>query len=138
MFYTYVLKSVNHNFLYKGHCQNLEERLIQHNSGQTESIWPYIPFTIIYTETFQTRQEAIKRERYFKSASGRRFLKNKLASQYNARPADASRTGIVYEPPKLQMQVRFPPRLQKKSSCFMLMFQKASIMIFITKVIAKI
>ncbi|MFM6925598.1 MAG: GIY-YIG nuclease family protein [Ferruginibacter sp.] len=79
MFYAYVLKSVHHDFYYKGHCENLDERLNQHNSGKTESIRPYIPFILVYTEEFNTRDDAISREKYFKSAAGRRFLKSKLA-----------------------------------------------------------
>ena len=80
MFYAYVLKSINHDFLYKGHCENLEKRLIQHNSGMTTSTRPYLPFTIIYYESFETMEEAIAREKYFKTASGRRYLKNNLNS----------------------------------------------------------
>ena len=38
MFYAYVLKSVGNDYYYKGHCQNLEKRLEQHNPGMTESI----------------------------------------------------------------------------------------------------
>ncbi len=45
----------------------------------TESIRPYIPFSLVYKEEFITREEAISREKYFKTAAGRRFLKNKLA-----------------------------------------------------------
>jgi putative endonuclease len=80
MFFAYVLKSIHHDFYYKGHCENLEVRLRQHNSGKTESIRPYIPFLIIYSESFATREEAIQREKYFKSAAGRRFLKKKIIS----------------------------------------------------------
>ena len=80
MFYAYVIKSMNHDFFYKGHCEDMNERLVQHNSGMTESIRPYIPFELIYWEEFMTREEAIKREKYFKSAAGRRYLKKKLAS----------------------------------------------------------
>jgi putative endonuclease len=79
MFFVYVIKSRNFEFLYKGHCQDLEERLKQHNAGQTKSIKSYIPFDLIYHEQFETRPEAIKREKYFKSAAGRRYLKSKLA-----------------------------------------------------------
>ena len=75
MYYTYVIKSIRHDFYYKGHCENLDERLKQHNSGMTESIRPYIPFEIAYFEEFATREDAIKREKYFKSSAGRRFLK---------------------------------------------------------------
>ena len=78
MFYAYVLKSIEHGYYYKGHCQDLEKRLHQHNSGMTESIRPYIPFTLIYFEAFETKQEAIEREKYYKSAAGRRYLKRIL------------------------------------------------------------
>lgn len=81
MFFAYVIQSINFPCVYKGHCENLEERLKQHNSGMTESIKPFIPFEIVYFESFETRQEAIKREKYFKSAAGRRFLKSKLRSK---------------------------------------------------------
>ncbi len=79
MFYAYVIKSIAHDFYYKGHCENLEERLAQHNSGFTTSIKPYIPFKFAYYEEFATREEAILREKYFKTSAGRRFLKSKLA-----------------------------------------------------------
>lgn len=78
MFFAYVIKSVDHDYFYKGHCEDLEKRLKQHNAGYTESIKKWIPFKIIYFESFDTREEAIRREKYFKSAAGRRFLKNKL------------------------------------------------------------
>ena len=77
MYYAYVLKSINHGFQYKGHCQDLEKRLSQHNSGMTESIRPYIPFEIVYKEEFASESEAIAREKYFKTSAGRRYL-NKM------------------------------------------------------------
>lgn len=46
----------------------------------TKSIKPYIPIEIVYFEEFASRQEAIKREKFFKSAAGRRFLKTKIPS----------------------------------------------------------
>jgi putative endonuclease len=80
MYFAYVLKSVEHNYFYKGHCQDLEKRLQQHNSGMTQSIRSYIPFTIVYSEAFETEEQAIQREKYFKTAAGRRFLKKILTS----------------------------------------------------------
>jgi putative endonuclease len=68
MYFAYGLKSINHDYYYKGHCQDLEKRLAQHNSGMTESIRPYIPFRIVYFENFETEMEAILKEKYFKSA----------------------------------------------------------------------
>jgi putative endonuclease len=46
----------------------------------TESIRPYIPFKIVYTEEFETEKEPILPEIYFKSLAGRRFLKKVLVS----------------------------------------------------------
>ena len=80
MFFVYVIKSTNHDYFYKGYCHDLKIRLQQHNSGMTESIKPYIPFEIVYFEKFETEKEAILREKYFKTATGRRYLKSKLAS----------------------------------------------------------
>jgi putative endonuclease len=78
MSYTYVIKSIE--FYYKGHSENIDKRLVQHNSGMTTSIKKFAPFKVVYFETFNTREEAIKREKYFKSAAGRRYLKTKLVS----------------------------------------------------------
>jgi putative endonuclease len=78
MFYAYVIRSLSSGFIYKGHCQDLEGRLKQHNAGMTESTRPYAPFGLVYSEEFELREDAIRREKYFKSSAGRRFLKKKL------------------------------------------------------------
>jgi putative endonuclease len=78
MYFAYVLKSIEHEYFYKGHCRNLEKRILQHNSGMTESIRPYAPFQLVYSEEFVTEKEAIEREKYFKTSAGRRYLKKKL------------------------------------------------------------
>lgn len=77
-YFSYILYSIDYNRFYKGHCENLEERLKQHNSGFTKSTKPFISCKIVYYEEFENRNEAIKREKYFKTAAGRRFLKNKI------------------------------------------------------------
>jgi len=78
MYFAYVLKSEKFNFYYKGHCLDLNRRLQQHNSGMTHSIRPYLPFKIVYFEEFENEQQAVDREKYFKSGAGRRFLAKKL------------------------------------------------------------
>ena len=75
MFFAYVIKSVNHDYYYKGHCSDISKRLEQHNSCMTKYIKAYIPFYVVYYETVE---ETIDREKYFKTAAGRRYLKNKL------------------------------------------------------------
>jgi len=78
MNYAYVIYSPSFKRLYKGHCHNLDQRLNEHNSGKVKSTKAFRPWQFIYFEEFQTLNEAVKRETYFKSAAGRRYLKNKI------------------------------------------------------------
>ncbi len=80
MYYCYVIKSEKKDYFYKGYCEDLIKRIDQHNKGLTKSIKSYIPFKLVYFESFETKEEAIKREQYFKTSAGRKFLKNKLFS----------------------------------------------------------
>jgi putative endonuclease len=75
MYYVYILKSKIDGSLYKGQTENLQNRLHQHNSGKTLSTSKKRPWDIFYFEQFDTREQALKREKYFKSAAGRRFIK---------------------------------------------------------------
>ena len=74
MFYTYILKSLKDGGYYFGHTSNLTERLAQHNSALTKSIRSRIPFIIHYFEQFESKSEAYKRELFFKSYEGRKWL----------------------------------------------------------------
>jgi len=76
-FYVYVLKSISHNKRYIGSCMNLTIRLENHNKGKVKSSKAYRPYEIVYTEEYQSRTDAIKREKFFKTINGYNFLKNK-------------------------------------------------------------
>ena len=71
----YVLKD-RHDRIYIGQTQNLEKRLIDHNSGRTKSLHGRNPFQLVYTEEFKTRTKAVKKERALKSGQGRAWLKD--------------------------------------------------------------
>jgi putative endonuclease len=79
MYIVYVLKSVNLNFTYVGMTDNLERRLYQHNHKLGRSTRPYAPFNLIYTESFDDRASARKREKYLKSTAGKIYLRKVLA-----------------------------------------------------------
>jgi putative endonuclease len=74
MFYTYVLKSKKDKKLYIGQTSNLLRRIIDHNLGLVKSTKYRKPLIKVYHETFNTRSEAIKREKYLKTGRGREFL----------------------------------------------------------------
>jgi len=75
IWYTYVLLSLKNRDLYKGITNNLERRLLEHNTGKNRSTRANVPWKLVYFEKFTTRIEARTREVFFKSGSGREFLK---------------------------------------------------------------
>ncbi|HEY4527330.1 MAG TPA: GIY-YIG nuclease family protein [Candidatus Paceibacterota bacterium] len=64
--------------LYKGMTNNLGRRLQEHGRGSTKTTAKMKKPTVAYAEEFDTFEAARKRELYFKTAAGRRFLKKKL------------------------------------------------------------
>jgi len=75
MYYVYVLRSIPSGRLYKGYCSDLQRRLLEHNTGKTTSTKPFVPWKIVYYEVLYSLEEAVAREKYFKTSAGRRFLK---------------------------------------------------------------
>ena len=67
MFHLYILLSEKTNKFYIGSTGNLEDRIIRHNSGRSKATKSGIPWKLLYTEEFETRSEAIKREQELKS-----------------------------------------------------------------------
>jgi len=76
MFYVYAIKSISRNYIYVGLTSNLEKRLEYHNKGYERTTKPYLPFRLIYTETFDNRIDARQKEKYLKSGIGKNFLKS--------------------------------------------------------------
>ncbi|WP_417444584.1 GIY-YIG nuclease family protein [Joostella sp.] len=97
IYYVYVLRSGFDGRLYKGHTNRLEERVREHNSGKTKSTKGYKPWVLVYYEEFNTRELAITRERYFKSGSGREFLKTKIRPRGATEYLPAGRQGAKFE-----------------------------------------
>jgi len=76
MFYIYVLRSNKRNYCYVGLTDNITRRCEEHNRGKNKTTKPYRPFELIWQESFKTRAEARKREKYLKSGVGKEFLKS--------------------------------------------------------------
>jgi len=74
MFTTYILKSQKDLGYYFGHCQDIDLRLMRHNQGKVRSTKSRTPFILHYKELFPTKSEAYKRELFFKSLEGRKWL----------------------------------------------------------------
>ena len=77
MFYTYILLSLKDKTYYYGSTENIDKRLQTHNSGKVRYTKGHLPYKLHYFESYLTRSEAIKREKFFKSIEGYNSLKSK-------------------------------------------------------------
>lgn len=78
MFYTYVLKSKKDHKLYIGYTNDLKKRFEKHCNGLVESTKLRRPLELIYYEACLDKEKAVKREKYFKTGFGRRYLKSRI------------------------------------------------------------
>ena len=78
MYFVYVLKSEKDGRLYTGITNDINRRIKEHNHGKksTPSTINRGPFTLLYFEKLNDRKIARNREKYFKSGSGREFIKS--------------------------------------------------------------
>lgn len=81
MFSTYILQSEQNGRYYIGQTDNIVKRLRQHNSGDSFSTRPYMPWTLVYEKRFTERIEAVQFERFIKKQKSRKFIE-KLIAQY--------------------------------------------------------
>ncbi len=73
--YIYILESLKDKKNYTGYTSNLERRLSEHTQGMVKSTRNRRPLKLIHKEEFSTKQDAIKREKFLKSRTGRREVK---------------------------------------------------------------
>ncbi len=71
----YVIES-KEGYRYTGITEDIEKRLVEHNN-KLLSFWTKrgSNWKIIYSETYNNKQDALKREQWLKSGVGREYLK---------------------------------------------------------------
>lgn len=75
MYWVYVLYSTKFEKIYIGYTSDLEQRILSHNSLAKKGYTiKYRPWELIHTEVYQTKKDALLRERQLKSAAGRKFI----------------------------------------------------------------
>ena len=78
MYFIYILYSQRVKNLYVGHTSNLEKRLKKHNDGLVKTTKNRRPLILIHKESYTTRYDAMRREKYLKSLYGSRVRKQIL------------------------------------------------------------
>jgi len=76
-FYIYVIQSERDGIWYVGLSSDPKSRLNQYNAGKSKFTKGHLPWILIYTEKVGDLPEARKKEKYYKTAAGKRRL-NKI------------------------------------------------------------
>ena len=88
MYAVYILYSLTSGKTYVGYTNNVSRRLQEHNSTESSGFtMRYRPWTLIRTEEFSTKLEAMSREKYLKTGKGREEVKRFVVSFLSDRGA---------------------------------------------------
>jgi putative endonuclease len=85
-YFTYIIKSKINDRYYIGSSDNLARRLTLHNEGNTISTKAYIPWELVYFETFETKSEALIREKHLKKMKSKKYIEWLVESHSEGRP----------------------------------------------------
>lgn len=75
MYYTYALLSVVTGKIYIGYSADLKKRIKTHLCKSVHTTKRMGQIKLIFYEAFVSKQDAIRREKYFKTTKGKRALK---------------------------------------------------------------
>ncbi len=84
-YYVYILQSESTGRYYIGHTDDLERRVLQHNDpeyhGSKTTKRFHGPWTVVYSETYKTRSEAVVREKQIKVWKSRKMIAQLVESR---------------------------------------------------------
>lgn len=78
MYFVYILFSLKDRKLYTGMSGNLKQRYQQHKRGEVNATKYRLPVLLIHYETYRSKTDAERREKYLKGGNGRASLKIQL------------------------------------------------------------
>ncbi|MBI4281750.1 GIY-YIG nuclease family protein [Candidatus Uhrbacteria bacterium] len=79
-YYTYVLLSLKDYKFYIGFSADLVQRVKDHQRGNNTSTAKRLPLVLIFYEAFLSKEDALRREAYFKTNKGKTTLRQMLRS----------------------------------------------------------
>jgi len=74
MFFLYILKNRESGRYYIGSTNNLDRRLREHLKGKTRTTKVLKTYSLVYTEEFETSQQAQQREKKLKSYKSSKYI----------------------------------------------------------------
>ena len=82
MVYVYVLQSALDGNFYTGCTHDLRKRLLLHSCGKIKATTNRVPLHLIYYEACRDVGDAFRREKYLKTAYGKRFIKTRCRGYF--------------------------------------------------------
>jgi len=73
-FYVYILQSESSGRYYVGQTKDLAKRVAYHNANYSLALKNRGPWKLVYSESYATRSEAVRREMQIKRQKDRRFI----------------------------------------------------------------
>ena len=92
LFYVYVLESIKLGKLYTGLTTDLRRRIKEHNEKKSIATKSGCPWRIVYYEAHLNKDDAVRRERYFKTSQGKRTLRLILRNYLSNKSSKSSPT----------------------------------------------
>jgi len=88
-YFVYILQSGTTGKYYIGHTHDIDQRLRQHNehtfSGSLSTKRLPGPWILVYSESYKTRSEAMKREKILKSWKSTKAIEKLIAQSVESR-----------------------------------------------------
>ena len=81
MTYVYILQSARNGRYYIGCTDHLDQRMSQHRQGLVSATRNLRPLTLVYAETYGSRNEALMRERWLKAQKSRKLIEDLIRSK---------------------------------------------------------
>ena len=78
MYFVYVLKSEKDDKFYIGFTNDVKKRCRDHNNGSNKSTRDRRPLKLVYYEAHCDKDDALRRERYFKTSKGKTTIRQIL------------------------------------------------------------
>ena len=73
-FYVYIIQSELDGSYYVGSTQDISERLERHNQGRSKYTKAKRPWQLVYSEEYQDRSSAVKRENEIKRQKNKDYI----------------------------------------------------------------
>ena len=82
MYKVYILYSITYRKIYIGFTADIENRMLSHNHLANKG-WTvkFRPWALVHTENFETKTQALAREKQLKSAKGREWIYQEIISR---------------------------------------------------------